>query len=634
MPHLVVVGAGFYGLIAAKTYLQVNGAYARTEKEEQPNDDVLIIDSASDIGGTWAQERLYPTLVSQNSYGHYEFSDLPLATAVPDDSSQEDDSQFIPGWKINQYLHIWSQKWDLTRRIRLNWQVTRVSRLPTKEWSLDIVTHTGASSTAFTLTCDKLILATGLTSEPNVPDIPCTGDNPVPAVHARDLGTYCREKLGYQPIPGPQGDIKSTHAVAVPRSVAIYGGAKSAFDFVHLFASLHRNNTSLEPGTRPIEPVQVHWIIREGGHGPAWMAEPTTSMGTKRIPSDQAVCTRAVGIISPCECQIPKRIAWSPSKLPRLEGSWARRLLHGNPLGRALIRQMWKQIDASIHAFAQYDSQPKMEKLRPATSVIECTSPGGIANHPELWETIRGPNVHIYRSCIDHISTESPDPSIDLTDGTNIPSVDLIVHATGWKLFTPTQFDPPELCAQLGLPCKSAYSPTYDWDPVEQKVESQMRSIFHSGIFKHASAPTPSAYRLFRRVASPSLIAEGDRSFAVLGAVYIGAVAVLAEVQALWAVAFLMGELDGDGQEGPLASMEKVYESVAEDAVWGRLTGVGLNVDTMSYNDRLMRDLGLNPYREGGGWWNELMAVYGPSSYAGIVDEWMQLRELAKERKV
>ncbi|KAL4885825.1 hypothetical protein BJY04DRAFT_230090 [Aspergillus karnatakaensis] len=625
MLKVVVIGAGFYGLIAAKTYLQVTGAYAKTEKDKESDDDLLILDSASDIGGTWAHERLYPNLVSQNSYGHYEFSDLPLTAAVPDDLSEADNNQFIPGWKINQYLHVWCHKWDLSRRIRLKWTVTRISRLQSKKWSLDIVTQTGASSTSLTLVCDKLILATGLTSEPNIPEIPSSGDNPVPAIHARDLGAYCREKLGYRPIPHPREKVKSeSKNIPIPRSVVVYGGAKSAFDFVHLFGSLHRNSTLFGLEAQSTEPVQVHWIIREDGHGPAWMVEPTTQLGTKEIPSDQVACTRIMKVISPCENEIPKRIKWSGFSFPRLEGSWGRRLLHGNPLGRSLIRWMWKRVDDSINAFAQYGSQPKMKKLRPATSAIECTSPGGIANHPGLWETIRGPNIHIYRSSIRHISTVLPDPSIHLTDGTFIPSVDLIVHATGWKLLTPTQFDPPELCAHLGLPCPKAYTSNYDWDSAERKVECRMRSIFHPSVFKESSAPTPSAYRLFRRVVPPGLVAEGDRSFVVMGAVYIGAVAAIAEVQALWAVAFLTGGLDGEA--GPLANEEGVYEDVVEDVVWSRLTKVGLNVDTMKYNDMLMRDLGLNPYREGGKWWKELMAVYGPSSYAGIVEEWMELK--------
>ncbi|KAL2859583.1 hypothetical protein BJX68DRAFT_262007 [Aspergillus pseudodeflectus] len=628
MPQVVVVGAGYYGLITAKTYLQVTGAYTRSEKNEYNDEnDILIIDSGSEIGGTWARDRLYPNLLSQNSYGHYEFSDLPLATAVPNTAGGVDEDKFIPGWKINRYLHIWCQKWDLTRRIRLNWKVDGVSRLPSKQWSLSIIAQTGGTSTPLTITCDKLIIAVGLTSEPNIPDIPRTGCHPIPEIHAKDVGFYCQDKLGYEPVPIQQRPLKcNAQRSSFPRSVAVYGGAKSAFDFIHLFGSLHRNSASLRLNACPPEPVQVHWIIREDGLGPAWMTEPTAQLGRKQVASDQAACTRMVGLMSRCVYEIPKRIAWpsttSRYRIPRIEGSWLRRIIHENRLGRAAVRQIWKQVDASIHASAGYDSQPKMEKLRPAASAIECTSPGGIANHHDLWDTIRGPNVHIYRSKIACLSGSSTDATIHLSDGTLIPSLDLIIHATGWIPRTPVEFDPPALRTQLGLPGPNA---DYGWDSSEQQVEAKMRQIFDPSVFKHATAPAPNTYRLFRRVASPSLVAEGDRSLAVMGAVYSGAVALVAEVQALWAVAFLTGGLDG-GQDGPLSNSGRVYESIAEDVVWGRLTGVGLNVDAIKYNDVLLRDLGLNPYRMGGRWWKELLAVYGPSSYAGIVEEWMALR--------
>ncbi|KAJ0423561.1 hypothetical protein BJY00DRAFT_321686 [Aspergillus carlsbadensis] len=628
MPQVVVIGAGVYGLVVAKTYLQVTGAYNRSEKDERNDDsDILIIDSASDIGGTWARDRLYPNLVSQNSYGQYEFSDLPLVDAVPDTPAEAVDNKFIPGWKINRYLHIWSRKWDLTRRIRLNWKVERISRLPSKQWSFDVVAQTGSASTPLTITCDKLIIATGLTSVPNLPDLRRTGKHPIPEIHAKDVGLYCQNSLGYQPVLHPQKRLKcGTQGYSSPKSVAVYGGAKSAFDFIHLFGSLHRNNAALRLGACPQKQIQVHWVIREDGRGPAWMIEPTTQLGGKQVASDQAVCTRMVGMLGRCVYDIPKRIAWPSSTsrhhLPRIEGSWARRIIHENPLGRAALPHVWKQVDASIHECAGYDSQPKMEKLRPAVSAIECTSPGGIANHHDLWDTIRGPNVHIYRSKIASISGLSKDATIHLSDGTLIPSVDLIIHATGWKPCAPAEFDPPTLGAQLGLPSSIV---DYDWNPLEQKVVAKMRRIFDPSLFKNATPPTPQDHRLFRRVASPSLVAQGDRSFAMLGAIYSGSVAILTEVQALWAVAFLTGALD-DGPDGPLASPARVYESVAEDVVWGRLTGAGTNVDALKYNDRLMRDLGLNPYRMGGRRWKELLAVYGPSSYAGIVEEWMALR--------
>jgi len=49
---VIIIGAGFNGIIAAKTYLQVI-----------PNKDILIIDSESSIGGVWSASRIYPGLL-------------------------------------------------------------------------------------------------------------------------------------------------------------------------------------------------------------------------------------------------------------------------------------------------------------------------------------------------------------------------------------------------------------------------------------------------------------------------------------------------------------------------------------------------------------------------------------------
>ena len=101
--------------------------------EEAPS-RLLVIDSASDIGGTWAEERLYPNLLSQNSYGLYEFSDLPLADVVPEDENDASGtkSQFIAGWKIRRYLRAWVAKWKLEKHIRLNWTVCKSLPPPSK----------------------------------------------------------------------------------------------------------------------------------------------------------------------------------------------------------------------------------------------------------------------------------------------------------------------------------------------------------------------------------------------------------------------------------------------------------------------------------------------------------------------
>ena len=144
MSRVIVVGAGLYGLIVARTYLQVAGVYdsASSSNSEKPfledipyhftvskedifnptKTDLLVIDSASGLGGTWNHERLYPNLLSQNSYGMYEYSDLPMAYVVDCDLDYPN-NQFIAGWKINQYMQAWSEKWYLTKRMRFNWKV-------------------------------------------------------------------------------------------------------------------------------------------------------------------------------------------------------------------------------------------------------------------------------------------------------------------------------------------------------------------------------------------------------------------------------------------------------------------------------------------------------------------------------
>jgi hypothetical protein len=142
----VLTVQGLYGLSAAKTYLQVTGAYDHDHKETDESNvlagipacfaqntnpttqgtresGLLVIYSASDIGGTWAEERLYPNLSSQNSHGLYEFSDLPLSDVVPEDEGVDTRNQFIAGWKISRYLRAWVAKWKLKKHIRLNWTV-------------------------------------------------------------------------------------------------------------------------------------------------------------------------------------------------------------------------------------------------------------------------------------------------------------------------------------------------------------------------------------------------------------------------------------------------------------------------------------------------------------------------------
>lgn len=68
---VVIVGAGWGGLVAAKTYLQVSRRLSRPV-------DLKILDSNASVGGAWSSDRVYPGLLAQSPVGIFEYSDLTL----------------------------------------------------------------------------------------------------------------------------------------------------------------------------------------------------------------------------------------------------------------------------------------------------------------------------------------------------------------------------------------------------------------------------------------------------------------------------------------------------------------------------------------------------------------------------
>ncbi|KAJ5895002.1 hypothetical protein N7495_006693 [Penicillium taxi] len=687
MDRVVIVGAGLYGLITAKTYLEVAGVYDNGVQFKEaeiieeipvcfsnvkqnaliaPGCQLLVIDALSDAGGTWAEERLYPNLLSQSSYGSYEFSDMSLQPYP----SEQGRGPFIPGWSINRYLHAWIEKWRLKQHIRLKWKVDSICRLESKEWRLAI-TITTTTPRNITIICDKLILATGLTSVPNTPIISQPETIRDPIIHAKDIGKWARENLGYRPIPdfteNTQDHQLPANISSRVTSVVIYGGAKTSFDLVHLFAKLHFKDKARYMEMVDWQRVQVHWIIRENGRGPAWMVPPTTLLPDGETgPSDKATSTRLLHYLHPCSYETPKHLLVRGWKLC-LKGSWIARVLNGNFIGRIYIRKLWKSINQSIEDWAMYGSDSKMQKLRPDRSIYTCGASIGIANQLDLWKVIRSSHVKVYRSSITAIFDGEAlfdCATVSLSDGTVIPDVDLVVHATGYKPVVPINFEPPSFRLTLGLLSlvnKSSHDTDnleslqtidglipfdlvskthiHHWEIMDQREEPRIWKSLKMAGCPRAEQSTPSwaddldvlPYRLFRRMVAPELVASGDRSFAIVGVLLSSTVPIIAEVQALWVTAFLTGGFDDEVIEAPrhdgvlhltTLSRKAMDRSIAEDVVLGSLTGSGLEVDSIHYNDMLMQDLGLNPNRLGGGLKREMTGVYEPSVYAGIVDEW------------
>lgn len=339
------------------------------------------------------------------------------------------------------------------------------------------------------------------------------------------------------------------------------------------------------------------------------------------------------------------------------------------------------QQTGTFHDFAHLS-----DEFADTSSIIYCGAPLGIANQRGFWDAVRAPNVQIHRSAIESVSGDASSKKgviISLTDGTTLPLTDLLIQATGWKPTVPIEFTPPSLILQLGLSCPvprtiltnmvgdqdvkvdpEIKSLIQYWENIDSISASRIRRVFGPNsrppkdVVSNTTAPTDdfdfSPYRLFRRMVAPKFVEEGDRSFVALGFVLTATTAVVAEVQALWAAAFLTGGLDdteilesANGNHGALnihgMSRSDIDRDVSEDVVWGGLTGVGPGVDTLNvspmpypilrhtltkyqYNDMLLRDLGLSPYRMGGGFVNELTSVYTPKAYRGIVEEWKSTR--------
>ncbi|PHH59142.1 hypothetical protein CDD81_3700 [Ophiocordyceps australis] len=214
---VVVVGAGWNGLISAKTYLEL-----------QPSANVIIVDEQASIGGVWSREKIYPSLYAQIKHGLFEYSFYPMRhEGVTADG-------YVSGDTIHAYLNDFASDFGLVPRLRLGTRVSQVSRRAGGGWRLE-VQHQRA------IECDKLIYASGATSHPVVPAWPRSPGFSAPVIHSSETGSHLE-------------------ALAKTPSATVVGGAKSSFDSVFLL---------LSNGTR------VDWVIRDHGSGPLALMPPT-----------------------------------------------------------------------------------------------------------------------------------------------------------------------------------------------------------------------------------------------------------------------------------------------------------------------------------------------------------------------
>jgi dimethylaniline monooxygenase (N-oxide forming) len=240
--QVIIIGTGWAGVAAAKTYLQIN-----------PSISLTLLTNESTVGGVWSKDRLYPNLIANSPNGLYEFSDLSMVDA------DNPEYELVPGERVQEYLHTYAVKYDLLSRIKFNTKVTKaVRRVDVPGWTLTL-------ESGETLNCDKLILSSGLYSKPKWPSIPQEPSFKGTVIHSRTLGAQHKSIIA-----------------SGARDIIIVGGCKSAVEACTLF---------LESSPS----ITVHWVIRPTAQGvPILLADPEMKPNFVAIAQ-----TRLFGVLGP-----------------------------------------------------------------------------------------------------------------------------------------------------------------------------------------------------------------------------------------------------------------------------------------------------------------------------------------------
>ncbi|KAL3488201.1 hypothetical protein BJX62DRAFT_240238 [Aspergillus germanicus] len=604
-PRVIIIGAGWTGLAAAKTYLQI-----------RPDADVLILDEESNIGGVWSRTRVYPGFIADSPVGLFDYSDLPMGPEIG-----LEDWADLPASSVPEYIERYVDRYKLRERCRFNTKVVRVRRDTLGEsgrrgWEIEVEVHSDGSSgrntTSKVLQCDKLIVATGTTSTPRLPDDINWTQFSGTVLHSRDVG----QKHEYLTSPSVS-------------CITVVGGNKSAVDVVNLCALAGK---------------QVNWVIREEGWGPGFLLKARSKNGDH------------LGTIK------SKRVSGlaSPSILSTKGfGYW---FLHSGKswVGPRLLNWVFEHM-AKTTIKEVYGQSENTMKIVPDLKHLFWNQSGVSVVHDDKFMQMvaEGNLVHIHRTSVSSLEGKS----VHLVDGQVLPC-DAIVFATGWQRNQLSLFDQSTL-TDLGLPQRiSEQSPEVakHWEKLDTSTREKVSMTFpalaspprgvatymqkknrkHEQMNNNART-TP--FRLFRYIIPPKLAAEGDRSLIVLGLVQNTTGPLYAEISSLWGIAYLENLPFSRETQALLLSQPAMEENISLVNTWGEMMRADLaegypdrSGEIQDFTDLLMNDLGLRPDRkrfaaekDGNtgilglrGWYREWFGVYKAQDYHGVVEEYLR----------
>ncbi|CAK7210049.1 hypothetical protein SBRCBS47491_000639 [Sporothrix bragantina] len=509
--------------------------------------------------------RVYEFLRTQDSVSVAEFSDVKLELK-PDDIF----CGLFSATHMTRYLEEYARSHEyagstLEDRILFNSRVKSVKKAEEGLWHVEL---DGSDNPTTFFRATKVIDASGITTEPDIPDIPKIAAFKGIKMHMKDLAT------------------SNLNTNAACNRIAVIGGAKSGADASYSAARAGKT---------------VYWIIRKSGNGPCWYSPAHTS------PPFQ----------SPDE-PLLSRILFNILASHFVKDTFFVRLLNRTAIGRSIIRFLWHSIEGGFRKRANFDRpDPRgngFKNLEPDTPLFWANDNTGVEQREDFFDTI-AENVKIIRQDIARMDADG----VVLVDGTRIV-VDTVIYGTGWQQ-TPRHYD-PQTALSLGLPVPCSLGPaaTVDrdkWETLEAAADKVVLARFPiladpPSFFKKVPRMTP--YRLYQ-----SIVPIHDSSIVFLGRISVINAWRVAEVQSLWAVAAL------DGRVHAMHSTAAMEKEVAETVVWCRRRYLNKGQlanwflwDCVSYTDRLLEELGLKSHlgKEG------VLSPCRAKSLSGLVDEY------------
>ncbi|EFY94889.1 flavin-binding monooxygenase [Metarhizium robertsii] len=558
----VIIGAGFHGLAAAKQY-----------RCSQPEHSVAVFDSQASIGGTWAEERLYPGLKTNNMFGTYEYPDFPMESG----KFGAEPGQHIPARAVHEYLKSYAENFGLVPLICLETKVISAEHQEAKGgWVLTLQRH----GETFAMFSQRLIVASGFTSEPN--RVRFVGDESFGGriFHGRDFH-------------------HNADTVKMAQSPTVYGSTKYAWDAVYAYAAAG---------------AEVHWVIRDtrlltwfspciwGSQcGHSWVRRLLHGTIVGRFITNLFWKILASDVLARCQ-------------------------LDSHPETRKLKPKLDAMFAGASFSILNYD-----------TDFFDLVRNGRVKIHIADIERLSPGKVHLSdTTCFEsdsilvHTGWKKVPPIKFLPEGVEAELG--LPHSQKDGLHGEAFGRNEAFFDRADREILSQFQSLQD-QPKCLKDFVPLSNV--PGVVK-AGRPTGNdnltPFMLHRFIVPPSPRFLRHRDVAFCGMVMNFSTPILAHIQSLWIAAYMSGRLSRDATQNllePGALEELQYQTVLVNRFgkwrypvdWGN-KAPSFIFDAVPYFDVLLQDLGLN-YTRKQGLLSYLFEPYGPQDYRDTAMEWL-----------